>query len=77
MLGFEAQYQPIGADRSVESDQLLWMLGSLCQLFRVPFDARLILSTFRRPTVGDLCEAAQALGFRLREQSARGGVYRL
>jgi ATP-binding cassette, subfamily B, bacterial HlyB/CyaB len=53
----------------LERNHLLWMLGSLCQLFRAPFDARLILQRFPPPyTLGTLCEAAQSLGFGLREQ---------
>jgi subfamily B ATP-binding cassette protein HlyB/CyaB len=60
----------------LQRDHLLWMLGSMCQLFRVPFDARLILQHYPPPyTVGSLCDAAQALGFRLREQAlSRGGL---
>ncbi len=60
----------------LQRDQFLWMLGSMCQLFRVPFDARLILQHYPPPyTVGSLCDAAQALGFRLREQAlSRGGI---
>ena len=27
---------------SLGRDELLWMLGSICQLFRVPFDAQLV-----------------------------------
>jgi len=60
----------------IERDQLLWILGSMCQLFRVPFDARLILQHYPPPyALGSLCDAAQALGFHLREQSqSRGGL---
>jgi ATP-binding cassette, subfamily B, bacterial HlyB/CyaB len=61
----------------IERDQLLWILGSMCQLFRVPFDARLILQHYPPPyALGSLCEAAQALGFHLREQSQSRGALR-
>ncbi len=79
MLGLrkrKPQSQSFDLTTPLTRDQLLWMLGSACQLFRVPFDARLILQHFPPPyTLSSLWEAAQALGFRLREQSpARGGV---
>ena len=58
----------------VEKDHLLWSLGSLCQLFRVPFDARLILQRFPPPyTLATLCEAAQLLGFNVREDKMPTG----
>ena len=54
----------------LDHNNLLWMLGSLCQLYRVPFDARLIVQRFPPPyTLASLCEAAEALGFVLREQA--------
>jgi len=54
----------------LQRDELLWMLGSVCQLFRVPFDAQLVLQHYPPPyTVGSLCDAVHALGFRLREQA--------
>ncbi len=79
MLGLrksKPKSQPLDLNTTLERDQLLWMLGSLCQVFRVPFDARLILQHFPPPyTLGSLWEAAQALGFRFREQRLpRGGV---
>ena len=79
MLGLrkrKPQSQSFDLTTPLTRDQLLWMLGSACQLFRVPFDARLVLQHFPPPyTLGSLWEAAQALGFRLREQGApRGGA---
>jgi subfamily B ATP-binding cassette protein HlyB/CyaB len=42
---------------------MLWVLGSLCQIFRIPFEAKLILQRFAPPyTLGTLCEAAESLG---------------
>ncbi len=50
----------------LESDQILWLLGSLCGVKRVPFDAKLILQKYPPPhTEITLVEAARALGFRL------------
>ena len=64
------QLRQINLSSSIERDQLLWILGSMCQLFRVPFDARLVLQHYPPPyALGSLYEAAQALGFHLREHS--------
>jgi subfamily B ATP-binding cassette protein HlyB/CyaB len=58
----------------IATEHLLWTLGSLCQLFRVPFDPRLILQRFPPPyTVASLCGAAKALGFLVREQQLVSG----
>ena len=77
MLGFwKRNNRPSVLSTPIESDHLLWTLGSLCQLFRVPFDARLILQQFPPPySMATLCQAAASIGFRLREQQiGRGGV---
>ncbi|MHB1620783.1 MAG: peptidase domain-containing ABC transporter [Sulfuricella sp.] len=42
-----------------------WLLGSLCNLYRIPFDAALVASQFPPPyTLATLHEAARALGFK-------------
>jgi len=47
-------------------DQMLWLLGSLCQMHRVPFDSKLVLQNYPPPySETTLIEAAKALGFRL------------
>ena len=47
---------------------MLWVLGSLCQLYRIPFDARLVLQRFAPPyTLASLGEAAQSLGLTVGE----------
>jgi subfamily B ATP-binding cassette protein HlyB/CyaB len=77
VLGFwKRNKRPSVLSTPIESDHLLWTLGSLCQLFRVPFDARLILQQFPPPySMATLCQAAASIGFRLREQLiGRGGV---
>lgn len=49
----------------VRRDDVLWLLGSLCGLFRIPFDAALIAQNFPPPsTLGTLHEAARALGIK-------------
>ena len=47
-------------------DHFLWLLGSLCQLHRVPFDPKLVLQSFSSThSIATLLEAGKALGFRL------------
>jgi subfamily B ATP-binding cassette protein HlyB/CyaB len=46
-------------------DEILWLLGSLCGLFRIPFDAKLVAQDFPHPfTRVSLHEAARALGIK-------------
>ena len=50
-------------------EDLLWLLGSLCQVARIPFDPALVSQAFPPPlTVVTLHEAARALGFRAGEK---------
>jgi subfamily B ATP-binding cassette protein HlyB/CyaB len=50
---------------AVTAGEFVWLLGSLCQLNRLPFDAQLALQRFPAPhTVRDLLEAARSLGFK-------------
>jgi len=45
--------------------ELLWLLGSLCNLYRVPFNPQLIEQEFPPPySLATFHEAAQALGFK-------------
>ncbi|MFN4341577.1 MAG: peptidase domain-containing ABC transporter [Azonexus sp.] len=45
--------------------ELLWLLGSLCNLYRIPFDPKLIEQEFPPPhSLATLHEAARALGFK-------------
>ena len=49
----------------VAHENLLWLLGSLSELYRQPFDAALIAQQFPPPgTLATLHEAARALGFK-------------
>jgi subfamily B ATP-binding cassette protein HlyB/CyaB len=46
-------------------DEVLWLLGSLSGLFRIPFDAALIAQAYPPPhTVATLQEAARSIGLR-------------
>lgn len=57
----------------LDAAHLVWALGSLCALSRIPFDADLLLKQFPPPyTTDTLIQAAQALGFRI--QCRRGDV---
>jgi subfamily B ATP-binding cassette protein HlyB/CyaB len=54
---------------------LLWLLGSLCQLGRQPFDPALVSQEFPPPnTTVTLHEAARLLGFRTGERSVTAAV---
>ena len=49
----------------VRREDVLWLLGSLCGLFRIPFDASLIAQDFPPPySLATLHEAARALGIK-------------
>ncbi len=46
-------------------EEVLWLLGSLCGLFRIPFDATLIAQNFPPPySLATFHEAARALGIK-------------
>ena len=49
----------------VRREDLLWLLGSLCGLFKIPFDASLIGQNYPPPcSLITLHEAARALGIK-------------
>ena len=51
--------------REIGREELLWLLGSLSQLHRLPFDATLIAQQFPPPcTLATFHEAARSLGFK-------------
>jgi len=53
---------------AVSAADFVWLLGSLCQLNRLPFDAQILLQRFPAPhTVRNFLEAAQSLGFKTGE----------
>ena len=59
----------------MEGGDLLWLLGSLCQIGRQPFDATLVAQEFPPPySTTTLHEAARALGFKTGERSVTAAV---
>jgi subfamily B ATP-binding cassette protein HlyB/CyaB len=54
----------------------VWLIGSLCQVNRLPFDATLLLQRFPAPhSIRQLREALEALGFRSGEGTLNRAVY--
>ena len=50
---------------TLSADSFIWLIGSLCQLSRIPFDPQLILQRFPAPhTRRQVLETAQSLGFK-------------
>ena len=59
--------------RALQRDALHWLLGSLCGVFRVPFDLKLIDQNHPPPTTrATFHEAARALGFKTGECAVAG-----
>jgi subfamily B ATP-binding cassette protein HlyB/CyaB len=57
----------VSAEKLSQPD-FVWLIGSLCQVNRLPFDAALLLQNFPAPhSVHQLIEALQSLGFRTGE----------
>ena len=51
------------------SQRIVWLLGSLCRVHQIPFDAQLLLRQFPPPlTELTLLEAARDLGLRIVER---------
>jgi subfamily B ATP-binding cassette protein HlyB/CyaB len=58
----------------IDAADLVWALGSLCALNRVPFDPELLLKQFPPPyTTDTLIHAARALGFRIKLMGCAAG----
>ncbi len=58
-------------------DDLVWLLASLCQIERLPFNAQLILKQYSAPhSLGQFVEAARELGFRVGESTSDMGDWR-
>jgi subfamily B ATP-binding cassette protein HlyB/CyaB len=54
--------------RELAGRDFVWLIGSLCQINRVPFDPALVLQRFPAPhSVRQLVEAARSLGFKTGE----------
>ena len=53
------------SEGGLKSQEVLWLLGSLCSLYRIPFDPNLVEQEFPPPhTLDTFHEAARALGFK-------------
>jgi subfamily B ATP-binding cassette protein HlyB/CyaB len=51
-------------DGQLETQAALWLLGSLCNLHRSPFNARLVAQAYPPPyDLATLIDAARSLGF--------------
>lgn len=51
--------------KEIRAEDCFWLLESLCNLYRIPFDAALVVSKFPPPyTLATFHEAARALGFK-------------
>jgi subfamily B ATP-binding cassette protein HlyB/CyaB len=51
--------------RGLGYQEVLWLLGSLCSLYRIPFDPKLVEQDFPPPhSLATFHEAARALGFK-------------
>lgn len=59
--------------RHLHRDDFVWVLGSLCNIHRLPFDARLLLSQFPPPYAAEsIALASDALGLELKQTSVEG-----
>jgi subfamily B ATP-binding cassette protein HlyB/CyaB len=59
----------------ITQEDLLWAMGSVCALHRLPFSAELLAREFPPPhTHASLVGAARALGLRVRETALRRGA---
>lgn len=60
--------------RQVPFEETAWALRSLCQIYRIPFDAQLLEHRFPPPhDVAELLHAARALGFEPSAEEVSGG----
>ena len=51
-------------NKELSPQHFVWLVGSLCQLNRIPFDPALLVQRFPGPhSARQLCEAVQAFGF--------------
>lgn len=57
-----------------DTNEVVWLLGAACQLYRIPFDAKLLLEQHPPPhTIESLREALTAPGFRTDVENATMG----
>jgi len=59
--------------QNIRQEDVLWLLGSLCVLYRIPFDASLIIQDNPPPyTLVSVLDAAQALGIKCSHSAVAG-----
>jgi subfamily B ATP-binding cassette protein HlyB/CyaB len=63
-------------ERAVSASDFGWLVGSLCQLNRLPFDPSLLFQKFPAPhSIGQLIEALRSFGFRTGEGRIAKAAY--
>jgi len=76
-MGQAAAASPPGAEprgSALSTEQFVWLIGSLCRIHRLPFEAALLVQQFPPPhDRAQLVEAARAFGFRAGRASLGGG----
>jgi len=66
----------IQLDAGIAESDLVWTVGSLCQLNRLPFDPALLLQKFPAPhSIRQLIDALRTFGFRAGEAKAARAAY--
>src|SRR5258705_7931531 len=64
----QAVQEEAAEELGISTEHFVWVLGSLCRIYRVPFDATLLVQQFPPPYARhSLIEAARALGFKAGE----------
>ncbi|HEV3008808.1 MAG TPA: ABC transporter transmembrane domain-containing protein, partial [Burkholderiales bacterium] len=65
-----------GLNKELSGQHFVWLVGSLCQLNRVPFEPALLVQRFPAPhSLRQFLEAIQSLGFRAGEGALRKASY--
>ena len=63
-------------DKELSAGDFGWVVGSLCQLNRIPFDAALLLQKFPAPhSLRQLIEALRSFGFKTGEGDLAKAAY--
>jgi len=64
------------SEQALSRTDFIWLIGSLCQVNRLPFDAALLLQRFPAPhSARQLLEALQSLGFRTGQGTLARAAY--
>ena len=66
----------VAQERTVSASDFGWLVGSLCQLNRLPFDPSLLFQKFPSPhSIRQLIEALRSFGFRTGEGRIAKAAY--